>query len=134
MSIDASIMPFFKRKKEEKEKIEENKKTEEKKGKVDLPQGKDPRFYQMIKKPIVTEKAVSFSQANKYIFGVSSRANKTEVRKAIEKLYEVKVKDVRMLNTTGKSRQVGRFEGWKPGFKKAIITLKDGYKIEITHT
>src|SRR3989344_8207024 len=110
-----------------KEKTEkESKETEKKRTEADLPQGKDARFYQIVKKPIVTEKAVSFSQANKYIFRVSGRANKTEVRKAVEKLYDVKVKDVRVIKVVGKSRQVGRFEGFKPGFKKAIITLEKG--------
>lgn len=122
---------FGKKKTEVKNELKE---TKEEKAKVDLPQGRDSRLYQIVRKPIVTEKAVSFSKGNKYIFRVSSKTNKTEVRKAIEKLYEVKVKDIRMINTIGKKRLVGRFEGFKPGFKKAIITLKEGYKIEITHT
>ena len=123
----------------------ENKEAEKKEAKVGLPQGKDPRFYKIIEKPVVTEKAVSLSgnpssraklttgHSNKYVFRVWQKTNKVEVRKAIEKLYDVKVRDVRIINTLGKKRQVGRFEGWKPGFKKAVVTLEKGYAIETSH-
>ncbi len=123
---------FGKRKVEEK--IKEKDKVVEEKAKVGLPQGKDPALYRIIEKPVVTEKAVALAGRNKYVFKVWQKTNKIEVRKAIEKLYGVKVKDVRVINTLGKSRQVGRFEGWKPGFKKAIVALEKGYKIEISHT
>ncbi len=111
-----------------------DKEAEKKEAKVGLPQGKDPALYRIIEKPVVTEKAVTLSGSNKYVFKVWQKTNKIEVRKAIEKLYGVKVKDVRVINTVGKSRQVGRFEGWKPGFKKAIVTLEKGQTIEISHT
>ena len=84
-------------------------------------------------KQFMTEKAVSLSENGKYVFKVSGKTNKPEIRKAVERLYDVKVKDVRIINTGGKKRQVGRFEGFKPGYKKAIVTLKQGYKIEISH-
>ena len=83
-----------------------------------------------IKKPLVTEKAVGLSKENKYVFRVWSGANKVEVKKSVEKLYGVKVKEVRVLNAVGKKRQIGRFQGWKPGFKKAIVSLKEGHKID----
>ena len=82
----------------------------------------------------MTEKSTAFAGQNKYVFRVSPKTNKTEVRKAIEKLYDVKVKAVTVVNTVGKKRQVGRFEGWRPGFKKAVVTLEKGYNIEISHT
>ena len=122
---------FGKKKKEIKE---EPKEAEKKEAKFGLPQGKDPALYRTIEKPVVTEKAVTLAGSNKYVFKVWQKTNKIEVRKAIEKLYGVKVKDIRIINTIGKKRQVGRFEGWKPGFKKAIVALEKGYKIEISHT
>mgnify|MGYP001589627494 CR=1 FL=1 len=126
-------MALFKKRKEE-VKTEEKKETEETKRRVGLPQGKDPALYRIIEKPVITEKAVTLAGSNKYVFKVWQKTNKVEVRKAIEKLYGVKVKDVRVINTPGKKRQVGRFEGWKPGFKKAIVTLEKGHTIEVSHT
>ena|SRR3989344_6170849 len=129
-------MALFKSKKPEEKKIkEEEKKTELKKeAKLGLPKGKDPKLYKIIEKPIVTEKAVNLSSGNKYVFRVFPKTNKREVKKAIEKLYEVKVKDIKIINTIAKKRQVGRFKGWRPGFKKAIVTLEKGQTIEISHT
>ena len=126
-------MALFKRKTKEEIKTEEKKETEVKK-ETGLPQGKDPRFYKIIEKPVQTEKAVGSAGQNKYVFKVWQKTNKIEIRKAVEKLYEVKVRDVRIINTAGKKKQVGRFEGWKSGFKKAVVTLEKGYKIEIAHT
>ncbi len=112
-------------------KSEENKKAPETKV-TGLPQGKDPKLYLIVKKPIVTEKAVGLSANNQYVFKVWQKTNKIEIRKAVEKLYDVKVKKVKTAKTPAKSKQVGRFQGQKPGFKKAIVTLKEGHKIEIT--
>lgn len=126
-------MALFKKK--TKEEIKPGQKEETKElAKLGLPEGRDPKLYKIIEKPIVTEKAVSLSSGNKYVFRVFPKTNKVEVRKAIEKLYEVKVKDIRIINTIAKKRQVGRFEGWRSGFKKAIVTLKKGYNIEISHS
>lgn len=125
-------MALFKRKKEE-IKTEDKKETKETKKRIGLPQGKDQRLYRIIEKPLVTEKSVALASQNKYVFRISPKTNKVEVRKAIEKLYDVKVKDVRVLNVVGKKRQVGRFQGWKPGFKKAVVTLEKGYNIEVSH-
>ena len=120
---------FGKQKKEDKPKQKED--PPKTKGAV-LPQGKDQRLYAIIEKPLVTEKSTALAGQNKYVFRVSPRTNKTEVGKAIEKLYDVKVKTVRVVNVVGKHRRVGRFEGWKPGFKKAVVTLEKGYNIQIT--
>ena len=126
-------MALFKKKNKEEIKPEEKKETKEGMAKVGLPQGKDPALYRIIEKSVMTEKAVNLSENGKYVFKVSGKTNKPEIRKAVERLYDVKVKDVRIINTVGKKRQVGRFEGFKPGYKKAIVTLKPGYKIEISH-
>lgn len=121
-------MPLFKKKSKNEAKPESKEEARESK-KLDLPQGKDPRFYKIIEKPVQTEKAVGSARQNKYVFKVGRKTNKIEIRKAIEKIYEVKVKDVKIINTFGKKKQVGRFEGWKPGFKKAVVTLKKGQAI-----
>lgn len=125
-------MALFGRQKEE-IKTDEEKEAEKKKAKLGLPQGKDPKLYKIIEKPMITEKVTGLSGIYKYVFRVWQKTNKVEIRKAIEKLYDVKVKDVRIVNVVGKKRQVGRFEGWKPGFKKAIVTLEEGHTIEISH-
>lgn len=122
-------MALFKRKKEEEIKTEEEKETKKEKAKLGLPEGKDPKLYKLIEKPVITEKAASLAGFNQYVFKVRQKTNKIEVRKAIEKLYDVKVQEVRVINAVGKKRQIGRFEGWKPGYKKAIVTLKKGYTI-----
>ena len=93
------------------------------------------RAYQMIQSPHITEKAGFLNEQNKYVFKVASKANKIEVKKAIEILYKVKVERVHMIHSAPKKRRLGRHEGWrgglKKGFKKAVVTLKEGEKIEI---
>lgn len=80
--------------------------------------------------PHVTEKVTMMSKDNQYVFKVFPRANKTEIRKAIEHLYKVKVIGVRIINVSGKKRRLGKSQGWKKGYKKAIIQVKPGQKIE----
>lgn len=88
--------------------------------------------YRLINKPLVTEKSVSLStDKNQYTFAVDPDATKNEVKKVIQDLYGVKVLRVNMLNTRGKIRRVGRYEGFRPGFKKAIVFLAEGEKIEV---
>lgn len=126
-------MALFKRKKEE-VKTDEKKEAEKEEPKTALPQGKAVFAYKVIDKPLITERAVDLSHQGRYVFRVFPRANKVEIKKAVEKLYDVKVKEVKITNTPGKNRQVGRFQGFKPGFKKAIVTLEKGQSIEISHT
>lgn len=113
-----------------------NKETEEKSDglasrKTSLPKGGDAHSYQVILSPHITEKASLMNQDNKYVFKVSGASGKIEIKKSIEKMYKVKVKSVRVLNMPSKFRQVGKFEGTKSGFRKAIITLRDGYRIDL---
>lgn len=84
----------------------------------------------ILKAPHVTEKAMGLGRENKYIFKVTPNANKPEVKKAIQELYGVKVNDVNIINIPRKKRRLGRSEGFKSGFKKAVVTLKQGEKIE----
>ncbi len=85
----------------------------------------------LIKQPWVTEKAVSAGSLRKYVFIVDKSANKPEVKKIIEKIYSIKVADVNITNIGGKSKRLGRSVGRTSGFKKAVITLKEGNSIDI---
>ena len=78
----------------------------------------------------ISEKAGLLNGFNQYVFKVSDTANKSELSKQVEKMFNVKVKSVKVLNTQKKRRDVGRYHGFKPGFKKAIVVLKKGYAIE----
>ena len=88
-------------------------------------------IYQIIKRPLVTEKTTIAKEANKYHFEVDRRANKIEIGQAVEKLFKVKVVNVRTLNMAGKKKRVGRVMGRKRNWKKAIVTLAPGSSIEI---
>lgn len=83
----------------------------------------------------ITEKATDLTKDNQYVFNVSSRANKREVKKSIEEVYGVEVERVNMIHSPAKKRRLGRREGFREGlengYKKAIVKLKEGYKIEI---
>lgn len=83
--------------------------------------------YQIIKRPIITEKGTILRQEkNRYIFEVDMRANKIEIKKAIEKIYGVRVVKVNTLIQHGKPRRIRFAEGRKSDFKKAMVTLKEG--------
>lgn len=87
--------------------------------------------YQIIQVPHITEKSgLQKSQANRISFKVHKRANKVEIRKAVETLFKVKVLDVRTANVQGKKRRVGRNLGKRADWKKAIVKLAPGENIE----
>jgi large subunit ribosomal protein L23 len=81
--------------------------------------------------PLITEKATKLAEKNQYVFRVEKKANKNEIKKEIENLYKVKVIDVKIINVPAKERRFGRISGWKKGFKKAIVKIKEGQKIEV---
>ena len=86
--------------------------------------------YEVVKAPLVTEKLGRLSErANVVAFRVHRDANKIEIAKAIEELWEVDVVSVRTLNVRGKLKRMGRFAGRKPDWKKAIVTLAEGQAI-----
>ena len=86
--------------------------------------------YQVIKKPIVTEKGVTKKEAERTLcFEVAADANKTQIRKAVETVFKVKVEEVRTSTTAGKLRRRGRFSGYRPDWKKAYVRLKEGQKV-----
>ncbi len=89
---------------------------------------KHPR--EIIISPVLTEKSgTQLSNNNSYTFKVSTAANKIEIKKAIEKIFSVVVTDVNTIRMNGKIKRMGRFEGKRPDWKKAIVTLKKGYTI-----
>jgi large subunit ribosomal protein L23 len=81
--------------------------------------------------PWITEASTLAIELNKYVFKVSPDAAKKQIKKAIENLYKVKVISVNIIKIPKKFRSYGRTPGWKSGFKKAIVTLKAGDKIEL---
>lgn len=88
---------------------------------------KDPR--DIIVRPVITEKATRLLEENKYTFVVAREANKIEIKRALEEIFAVKVKAVNTANFKGKRKRVGRFPyGYKPRWKKAIVTLAEGSK------
>jgi len=88
--------------------------------------------YDVIQKLLRTEKGTAMTLYNKYLFRVSLKANKILVQKAVEEIYKVKVKNVRTAVFQGKLKKVRFQEGRTPSWKKAIVTLKEGHKIDIT--
>lgn len=88
--------------------------------------------YDVLIRPLVTEKAVNLAQEqNKYTFYVDKKANKIEIKKAVEDLFKVRVLSVNTINVKGKRKRVGRYVGRTPDRKKAIVTLSPGDKIDI---
>ncbi|NLA32840.1 MAG: 50S ribosomal protein L23 [Mollicutes bacterium] len=82
--------------------------------------------------PVITEKSATINQDGKvYVFKVNKKANKNQIKKAIEEAFKVKVEKVNTLNTKPKDRRVGKYMGQTKTYKKAIITLKEGQTIEL---
>jgi large subunit ribosomal protein L23 len=87
--------------------------------------------YDIIKALIRTEKATLYEPQGKYLFLVNKSANKIQIRQAVEQLYKVKVKNVNTFVSMGKLKKVRYQIGRTPDLKKAIVTLKEGQKIEV---
>ena len=89
------------------------------------------KYLDIIKAPVVTEKSAALNEKNEYAFFVDVKANKTEIKDAIEKLFNVKVKEIRTINVHPRKRRVGRYTGLTNRKKKAIVKLKEGSSIEL---
>ncbi|HPN96435.1 MAG TPA: 50S ribosomal protein L23 [Candidatus Moranbacteria bacterium] len=87
--------------------------------------------YRVLMEPWITEAATMMVENNKYVFKVAPKATKGEIKKSIEDLYGVNVAAINTVNIPRKKRIRGRSLGFKSGFKKAIVTLKEGDKIDI---
>lgn len=87
--------------------------------------------HEVIVRPVITEKNTALQGQNKYAFEVTPQSNKGEIKKAIEQVFKVKVTAVNIVSVPGKMRRQGKFRGMTPSWKKAVVTLKAGDKIEL---
>ena len=81
--------------------------------------------------PLITEKSSSQIEKRKYTFQIAEGVNRLEVKDAVEEIFKVKVEDVNLINGVRKFKCVGRHEGMKPRVRKAIVTLKPGFKLDV---
>ena len=91
---------------------------------------KDP--YKILKNLLTTEKGTYLASQNKYLFDVDKKANKLEIKRAVEEIYNVKVKKVNVVSMRGKVKRVRFKSGRTPDWKKAIVTLRPGYTIQVS--
>jgi large subunit ribosomal protein L23 len=92
----------------------------------------DPRHYDVIIAPVITEKATLASEHNQVIFKVARHATKPQIKEAVEKLFDVKVTSVNTLVRKGKFKSARGFAGVQSDVKKAIVTLAEGHRIDVT--
>ncbi|MGP8084316.1 MAG: 50S ribosomal protein L23 [Terracidiphilus sp.] len=89
-----------------------------------------PTLYSVIRRPLITEKGLGVKETeNTLVFDVAPEATKTEVKRAVEALFKVKVSAVRTSNVVGKERRRGKYTGFRPDWKKAYVRLKAGQKL-----
>lgn len=87
--------------------------------------------YNIVKEPHISEKATYLAESNKYVFKVYDNANKPEIKKSVEGIYGVDVLSVNIVKIPNKKRRLGKTQGFKRGHIKAIVTIREGQKIEI---
>lgn len=87
-------------------------------------------MYHIVRRALLTEKSTALQASNKYVFEVDRRAAKPEIKRAIEEIFKVTVTDVRTMNMRGKLKRLGRYEGMRPSWKKAVVTLAEGDTID----
>ena len=92
----------------------------------------DPRHYDVILSPVITEKATTASERNQVVFRVANTATKPQIKEAVEKLFDVKVKGVNTLVRKGKRKAFRGRPGVQSDVKKAIVTLEEGHRIDVT--
>ncbi len=92
----------------------------------------DPRHYDVIVSPVITEKATALSEQNKVVFKVRPDATKPQIKEAVEKLFDVKVKSVNTHVTKGKVKKFRGTRGQRSDVKKAVVTLEEGQTIDVT--
>jgi large subunit ribosomal protein L23 len=92
----------------------------------------DPRHYDVIISPVITEKATLASENNQVMFKVARNATKPQIKEAVEKLFDVKVKSVNTLVRKGKTRMFRGTRGELSDVKQAIVTLEEGHRIDVT--
>ena len=87
-------------------------------------------YYSTIIAPSVTEKNTILREENKYVFEVDRKSNKAQIKKAVEGLFNVKVETINTMIVKGKKKRMGRFSGYRPNWKKAIVKLAEGQTID----
>lgn len=87
--------------------------------------------YQVIKRPVVSEKSARLASDRKYTFEVDKKANKIQIKEAVEALWKVEVEKVNVINGKPKAKRVGQYSGFTAAVTKAVVTLKEGYKIDV---
>jgi large subunit ribosomal protein L23 len=89
------------------------------------------KTYQILRRPLITEKSTTLKELqNKLFFEVDRRANKIEIKQAVEQIFKVDVLSVTTMNMDGKKKRAGRFFTHRPDWKKAIVTIKPGQRVE----
>ena len=88
-------------------------------------------LYEILRRPLITEKNTSLQAQGKYVFEVADEANKRQVKQAVETAFKVSVTAVNVTTVPGKKKRMGRREVQTPSWKKAVVTLKPGDKIEL---
>ena len=90
-------------------------------------------YKDVIKAPIINEKSANISaDGKKVVFKVAKNANKVQIRQAVESIFNVKVTNVNTVNVRAKKKRVGRYEGTTKAYKKAIVTLAEGSKLDLS--
>jgi len=137
-----ALFDVFKKKKEGKKEVKKQEKAKAKAEpqkkvveKKPLPPKQPKKIlgeaYKVLKSPHVTEKASDLVEQNQYVFKVWERSNKKEVKRAVEDVFGVEVVSVRIVNIPKKKIRIGKTEGTKSGYKKAIVKIRKDQKIEI---
>ena len=107
-------------------------KTEKKTEKNESNKTKGSKFsYEAVKQPHISEKASYLAEKDQYTFEVSPNFNNTEIKKSVEGIYGVDVLSVNMISIPAKKRRLGKTQGFRKAYKKAVVTIKEGQKIEI---
>jgi large subunit ribosomal protein L23 len=89
------------------------------------------KYYDILKAPIITEQSTKLIESqNRYTFKVDRKANKVEIKKAVETIFNVKVLSVNTINVLPKFKRMGKYEGYKSAYKKAVVKLAEGQKID----
>jgi len=127
---DAEVKP-----QQAKSEREEEKKTTKAKARpstiTKIQEAKIGEAYRVLKTPQVTEKATDLTKKNQYVFKVFPKTNKVEIKRAVNELYGVDVLAVKIIKVPAKRRRLGRISGWRKGYKKAIVKIKEGQKIDV---
>lgn len=107
------------------------KKIEEKKGSATAV-GVEHFAWKVLVEPYISEKATELAKENRYVFKVVDDSNKVQIKKAVKELYGVDVVSVNVINIPRKKKRLGKYRGWKKGFKKAVVEVKEGQRIDST--